>query len=73
MKFTHYYEDNHLFIAEMTWTELKKDKSSVAFHGVVAAAKETINRNGAFIVYRESDSAIMRKCDRRSELENEIS
>ncbi|MDD2742228.1 MAG: hypothetical protein PHV02_08135 [Rhodocyclaceae bacterium] len=72
MKFHLEYEDNKLFISKTKWDELKKNKPPVAFASVVAAAKEIISRGGAFVVYCDSDTAIMRRCDRMSELDNEI-
>ena len=72
MIFNYSHEGKHLMITKGTWDEMKKDKSSVAFTSLEAAARETIRRDGAFIVYREEDTAIMRRCDRMSELDDEI-
>lgn len=65
------FKDNNLQITKENWDELKKDKTSIAFHGVLAAAKETISRHGAFIIYSEATSEIQRRCDRMSELDDE--
>jgi hypothetical protein len=72
MKYEHYYEDNKLHISQTNWDELKKDKSSIPFCGVLAAAKETISQGGAFIIYCEVTSDVMRSCDRMSELNEEV-
>ena len=65
------FKDNNLQITKENWDELKKDKNSIAFNGVLAAAKETISRHGAFIIYSEAISEIQRRCDRMSELDDE--
>lgn len=65
------FKDNNLQITKENWDELKKDKNSIAFNGVLAAAKETISRHGAFIIYSEATSEIQRRCDRMSELDEE--
>jgi hypothetical protein len=72
MTFPHYYENNNLFVPETSWNELKKDPNSTAFRDMVEAAKKAIREGGAFIVYRESDTAIMRRFDRSSELKTEL-
>lgn len=66
-----YYQDNNLHITKENWDELKKDKASIAFNGVLAAAKETITRGGAFSIYCKATSEIQRRCDRMSELNEE--
>lgn len=66
-----YYQDSNLHIAKENWDELVKDKSSIAFNGVFAAAKETISRDGAFIIYCNATSDVLRRCDRMSELNDE--
>lgn len=66
-----YYQDNNLHITKENWDELKKDKGSIAFNGVLAAAKDTINRGGAFSIYCQATSEIQRRCDRMSELNEE--
>ncbi|WP_426178742.1 hypothetical protein [Pseudomonas sp. TWRC1-2] len=72
MKIAQYYEDNNLFITKTSWDQLLQDRDSVAFHGVVTAARETINRDGAFIIYSDITSDVERKCDRLSELDDEL-
>lgn len=64
-----YYENNDLHITQSNWDALKKNKGGVAFSGVVAAAKETIQKGGAFIVYCDITDDIQHKCDRPSELD----
>ncbi|MFK3799399.1 hypothetical protein [Pseudomonas sp. NPDC088444] len=66
------YLDTNLQITQTAWDDLKSDKNTFAFHGVIAAAKDTISRGGAFIIYCESTSDIQRRYDRLSELEDEI-
>lgn len=66
-----YYQDNNLHITKENWDELKKDKGSIAFNGVLAAAKDTITRGGAFSIYCKATSEIQRRCDRMSELNDE--
>lgn len=65
------FQDNNLHITKENWDELKQNKNSIAFNGVLAAAKETISRHGAFIIYSEATTEIQRRCDRMSELEDE--
>jgi hypothetical protein len=72
MKSEHYYEDNKLHISKTNWDELKKDKSSIPFCGVLAAARETINKDGAFIIYCDATSDVLVSCDRMSELDEEV-
>lgn len=72
MKVEQYYEGNNLFITKATWDQLLQSKESVAFHGVVIAAKETIQRDGAFIIYCDVTTDIQRRCDRMSDLNEEI-
>ncbi len=72
MKIDIYYDDYNLHITQSNWDALKKNKGGVAFAGVVAAAKETIQSGGAFMVYCETTGDIQRKCDRLSELEDAI-
>ncbi|WP_345881984.1 hypothetical protein [Shewanella algae] len=72
MTINFYYKDNDLYITKKSFDKLKSDNNPVAFKGIIAAAKETISRDHAFIVYEENDSSIIRKCDRMSELEDEI-
>lgn len=66
-----YYQDNNLHISQENWDDLKKDKNSIAFHGVLAAARATITQNGAFIIYCKATSDVQRRCDRMLELEDE--
>jgi len=68
MGFAHYYEENDLYVPLASWTALKDDPESEAFLEMVAAATRTVREGRAFIVYRESDTAIMHQCDRMSEL-----
>lgn len=67
----HYVDDN-LNIAQTVWDELKMNKNSIPFNGIVAAAKDAINRGGAFIVYSQLTSEIQLRCDRMTELDDEI-
>lgn len=67
-----HYVDNHLHIAQTVWEELKKNKNSIPFNGIVTADKDAINRGGAFIVYSDINSDILRRCDRMTELDDEI-
>jgi hypothetical protein len=67
-----YYKDSNLHITKENWDELKKNKTSIAFNGVVAAAKETISQRGAFIIYCKDTTEIQCRCDRLSDLEDEI-
>lgn len=73
MKADLYYLDNHLNITQANWDQLKKDGRSAAFLGVVAAAKVTVEQGGAFIVYCEVTGEVQRRCDRQTELDDEIS
>ena len=66
-----YYQDNNLHITKENWDDLKQNKTSIAFNGVLAAAKDTITRGGAFSIYCKATSEIQRRCDRMSELEDE--
>jgi len=66
-----YYQDNNLHITKDNWDELMKDKNGIAFNGVFAAAKDTINRDGAFIIYCNVSLDVLRRCDRMSELNDE--
>lgn len=64
----HYYDENKLYVPLASWTALKNDPESEPYRDLVRAATDTIKGGGALIVYRESDTAIMHRCDRMSEL-----
>ncbi len=67
-----HYVDCNLNVAQTVWDELKMNKHSIPFNGVVAAARDAISRGGAFIVYSDTTSDILRRCDRPAELEEAI-
>lgn len=71
MKVPHYYDNNKLYVPLASWNALKEDLDSEPYRDLVKAATEIVSRDGAFIVYRESDTSIMHRCDHMSEL-NEI-
>jgi hypothetical protein len=71
MTFPSYMKDKNLFVPLTSWIELKKDADGEPFSDMIDAARKVIQVDGAFIVYRESDTAIMYRCDRMSEL-NEL-
>lgn len=71
MKVPHYYDNNKLYVPLASWSALKDDPDSEPYRDLVQAATEIVKGGGAFIVYRESDTSIMHRCDRMSEL-NEL-
>lgn len=68
MKVPHYYDENKLYVPLAIWNALKDDPESEPYRDLVQAAAETVKGGGAFIVYRESDTSIMHRCDSMSEL-----
>ena len=68
MKVAHYYDENKLYVPLASWNALKDDPESEPYRDLVKAATVTIEGGGAFVIYRESDTSIMHKCDRMSEL-----
>lgn len=71
MKVPHYYDENKRYVPLASWNALKDDLESEPYRDLAQAATEAVKRGGAFIVYRESDTLIMHRCDRMSEL-NEL-
>ena len=52
-----------------SWEVVKNDPDRDTFDDLMKFAIETVDGGGAFIVYRESDSAIMHRCDRITEVD----
>ncbi|VVE52876.1 hypothetical protein [Pandoraea terrigena] len=72
MTFPRYTEGKNLFVPLASWDALKGRSDEQPFCDMIEAARKTIQADGAFIVYRESTTEIIYRCDRISELESAI-
>ncbi|MYM36576.1 hypothetical protein GTP38_19795 [Duganella sp. FT94W] len=71
MTFPSYMKGNHMHVPLTSWIELKKRTDEQPYDDMIAEAKKVIENGGAFIVYRESDTSVMHRCDSLHQL-NEI-
>lgn len=70
MTFPRYMEGKDLLVPLTSWLELCKRKDEAPFIDMINAARKAITEDGAFIVYRESDTSVIYRCDRMTELES---
>jgi hypothetical protein len=64
-----FFDDNKLYVSREAWSDLTGDPSVVGLAGVVAAAREVIRHQGAFVLVGTGVDDILRCIDGAAEFD----